>query len=298
MENVMSHGTRWIRLLGGIILLVGLASLGLPFVTRTSNLHGDEIIRNYQLVLRVASEGYTIRQKLLIVIGVILPAIFGLCVGMVGILAKERQWAFNVGSIVVCILYIILLFNRRVLYPVSENDQIQMYAGYSLYVAIGCSVIAFILGLIDWFGTPHKQLFIPQGEIPDVMEIHKQQKDAMVSYTDEAAEKTSEAARGVMVGLTGCYAQAEIPLHKGEKIKLGRELKNDLVFANQSVVSREHCIIQWFPDKQKYMIVDHSSNGCFINGEMFRSIPRNKPVYLDVGTILDIGDANNRFRLE
>lgn len=105
------------------------------------------------------------------------------------------------------------------------------------------------------------------------------------------------SARGVMVGVAGVFAGKEIVFGDGETLRLGRDLKNDLVFTNASHISRNHCLITWYAQKQKYYVEDQSSNGCFINGELSR-LPKNVEIALEPGTVIDIGDQTNRFRLE
>ncbi len=103
--------------------------------------------------------------------------------------------------------------------------------------------------------------------------------------------------RGVMVGVSGIFAGKEIAFKDGETLRLGRDLANDLVFTNASHISRNHCLITWYARKQKYYVEDRSSNGCFINGALTR-LPRNVEIPLEPGTVIDIGDQTNRFRLE
>ena len=104
-------------------------------------------------------------------------------------------------------------------------------------------------------------------------------------------------ARGVMVGVSGVFAGKEITFRDEETLQLGRDYTNDLVFTNASHISRNHCSITWYAQKQKYFVVDRSSNGCFINGASVR-LPKNVEIALDPGTVIDIGDTANRFRLE
>ncbi len=113
----------------------------------------------------------------------------------------------------------------------------------------------------------------------------------------EAAQGTPAVPRGVMVGIAGVFAGAEIPFQPQETLKLGRDRSNDLVFEDADRVSRNHCEITWRPDKGKYSILDRSSNGCFIDGRE-ECIPQNISLDLNLGTVLDIGDHTNRFRLE
>lgn len=104
-------------------------------------------------------------------------------------------------------------------------------------------------------------------------------------------------SRGVMVGMSGVFAGKEIAFKDQETLHLGRDFSNDLVFTNASHISRNHCLITWYAQKQKFYIEDRSSNGCFINGASVR-LPKNVEIALDPGTMIDIGDRANRFRLE
>lgn len=103
--------------------------------------------------------------------------------------------------------------------------------------------------------------------------------------------------RGVMVGVSGVFAGKEISFRDKETLHLGRDLSNDLVFTNASHISRNHCLITWYAQKQKFYVEDRSSNGCYINGASDR-LPQNVEIALDPGTTMDIGDRSNRFRLE
>lgn len=103
--------------------------------------------------------------------------------------------------------------------------------------------------------------------------------------------------RGVMVGIAGVFRGAEIAMRDGEIMNLGRDLSNDLVFQDAPHISRMHCYIIWQAEQQKYLIEDHSSNGCYINDAIER-LPQNVPIALEPGTLVDIGDRTNRFRLE
>lgn len=114
---------------------------------------------------------------------------------------------------------------------------------------------------------------------------------------DLEREDTALPPRGVMVGVAGIFAGKEIAFKNEETLRLGRDLANDLVFTNASHISRNHCQITWYAQKQKYYVEDRSSNGCFINGATVR-LPKNVEIALEPGSIIDIGDQTNRFRLE
>lgn len=119
----------------------------------------------------------------------------------------------------------------------------------------------------------------------------------VVAEATQGGRATAFSPRGVMVGVTGVFAGKEIAFEDGETLRLGRDFANDLVFTNASHISRNHCLITWYEQKQKYYVEDQSSNGCFINGAPTR-LPKNVEIVLEPGTLIDIGDPSNRFRLE
>lgn len=110
-------------------------------------------------------------------------------------------------------------------------------------------------------------------------------------------EASGPNPRGVMVGLSGIYAGAEIPLTDGEYIKLGRVTDNDLVFSGQKRVSRNHCQIMWSAAKRMYTVFDFSTNGIFLDGSETR-LTKNTALDIKPGSVLAIGDRTNTFRLD
>lgn len=140
-------------------------------------------------------------------------------------------------------------------------------------------------------------------------------EDSMVSHTQTQTEiqvssmlsakqivqqsrtGVTDHPRGVMVGIAGVFRGAEITMQDGEIMHLGRDLSNDLVFQDAAHISRMHCNIIWQAEQQNYLIEDHSSNGCYINNASER-LSKNVQIALEPGTIIDIGDRTNRFRLE
>lgn len=121
--------------------------------------------------------------------------------------------------------------------------------------------------------------------------------ETVETMSGQRESEVSLPARGVMVGIAGVFAGKEVAFRDEETLHLGRDLTNDLVFTHASHISRNHCSITWYAQKQKYFVEDRSSNGCFINGAPVR-LPKNVEIALDPGTVIDIGDRTNRFRLE
>lgn len=103
--------------------------------------------------------------------------------------------------------------------------------------------------------------------------------------------------RGVLVGLTGMYAGAEIPFVNGMSIRLGRLNNNDLIFDGQVMVSRNHCTIRWDGVSHTFIFKDTSSSGTYVNGSD-DCLPQNIEIEIPVGSVIALGDDSNTFRLE
>ncbi len=104
--------------------------------------------------------------------------------------------------------------------------------------------------------------------------------------------------KGIMRGLNGLYAGAEIDLKHGTII-IGRDANRaNLVYDDSCTkVSRKHCEMSYDVQAKLFVIVDTSSNGTFKN-ENPNCLPQNMRINLEPGSIIDIGDESNRFILE
>lgn len=142
------------------------------------------------------------------------------------------------------------------------------------------------------------QPIAPQNIPGTVAEPQDMVTEALIEEEEPvAAPYQPGAPRGVLVGIRGMYAGAEIPFRAEESIRLGRDASNDLVFTDAPRVSRHHCMITWHESKQQYGFLDRSSNGSFIHGQA-DCLPQNIEIMLQPGTVIDIGDEDNEFRLE
>lgn len=102
---------------------------------------------------------------------------------------------------------------------------------------------------------------------------------------------------GGITGLTGMYANQDIQIAPGEEIVIGRDsnVSNVIISQNAEKVSRKHCSIQFDAETNSYRVVDHSSNGTFIDGG--NRLVAGIPTSLSRGTVLALGNRENRFKL-
>lgn len=252
-------------------------------------------------------------QIMFIIFLMILPALIALSGGIYGIVGSSRQIFTSIASYVVFAMYIVLAVAIGVMWPESQNGEV-----YQRDIAYICHMFlagaGTVTGIVALIVTPKKHvqpvmdiqgmhIFTDSKMAEPKYNIVQQPSDYDIEQTDAVTADTAVpeyvpgAARGVMVGLKGIYAGAEISFKNGETIKLGRLPDNDLIFHDQGRVSRNHCAIRWDADKKIYYFKDYSSNGSFVEGSD-ECLPQNIEIRLKPGTVVMIGSEANVFRLE
>lgn len=106
----------------------------------------------------------------------------------------------------------------------------------------------------------------------------------------------NQMQHGVLAGLSGTYAGAEIPLNDGELVTFGRAENNHLIFTDEKRISRNHCSIRWDARNQRYLLQDYSSSGTYLNGSQ-ESLPKNTELVIPCGSQIALGNQNNVFLL-
>lgn len=109
-------------------------------------------------------------------------------------------------------------------------------------------------------------------------------------------KKAGDAFVGSIMGLSGAYADAIFRLDPDENITIGRDPKTSQIVVDEDceLVSRTHCTVKGSSRSGQYSVIDHSSNGTFINGER---LPKGIVVSVPRGSILYVGDTQNTFKL-
>lgn len=264
----------------------------------------------------------------------LLPMLCTLFAGIYGIVGSSRQMVSGILSYIITVLYVVSAVQIPCLWPENTGGQ-QYERGGGCFLLIFFSLVSAILftvGSVVSFKVETAESTV----IPKVTEMKQEQMEARYSMVSEVKSVMTEqnigncqtgtaqvlsggrlaemqniesnqpmavstyipgSVRGVLVGLSGIYAGAEIPMADGETIRFGRLSNNDLVFDNQPKVSRNHCQIRWDTAQKKFSFRDYSSNGSFANGSE-ECLPQNIDLWMEPGTVIAIGDNTNLFRLE
>lgn len=110
------------------------------------------------------------------------------------------------------------------------------------------------------------------------------------------ADQYDDYKRGLL-GLSGQWNGAELCDDAESGYIIGRDPAqcNIVIMGDNDKVSRKHCTIVYDSANDEYVVVDHSSNGTFLdNGTKLDS---GVPIALHSGTTLLIGDKSNMFKL-
>ncbi|MDE6851535.1 MAG: FHA domain-containing protein [Lachnospiraceae bacterium] len=309
---------RW-RVAGGLLLLFHLVVFFLPVTNRVQENYATLRWSQYDYLENmlygnlphgtetpVKLEG---EQMVFIICFMIIPVLFVLVAGIYGVVGSSRQIVSSILAFLVSGLSLVFVILMPYLWPESGKGQ-------SYERGIGCVVLLVLLifssmvSVLALLATPKAETASIDG-IPQIAQMKQEQITAKYNLISENQASSqvggknycvippyiAGTSRGVLVGLSGLYAGAEITVADGETIRLGRSNNNDLVFENQPKVSRNHCQIQWDAERKKYSIRDYSSNGSFANGSE-ECLPQNIDISLEPGTIIAVGDQSNQFRLE
>ena len=98
-------------------------------------------------------------------------------------------------------------------------------------------------------------------------------------------------------GLSGMYAGQDIPMAPNDDLIIGRDAtqSNIVIDQNADKVSRKHCVIRYDPGRGVYTVSDYSTNGTYIDGGS--RLVANVPTPVQRGTVIALGNRENRFRL-
>lgn len=95
--------------------------------------------------------------------------------------------------------------------------------------------------------------------------------------------------------LAGEYAGAVLPVKAGEDITIGRDPQRaNMVVTASAAVSGLHCRIRYDAQTGRYLVIDYSSNGTFLNNER---LTREKAAYASVGAVVKLADGAVLLRL-
>lgn len=316
----MNRFSKKFRVCGGICMLLNLTAVFLPLIRCMQENYADLIWTQLDCAKSLLTGTLPLygektaaigaAQKGWIVLLLILPLLLSLAAGVWSLVGGKHQKGSSLLTIVVLPFYIAMAATAGILFPEAADGE-TFCRGMACILVLVFSGCGALFALASFLTAPRK-VKIDQTKIPQVDEIKQEQAEMKYNILMEgqkkqeqekeqekkgAAAPQGEPAHGVLIGMTGMYAGARIPLTDGENLLLGRLADNHLVFEGAPKVSRRHCRIKWDAKRQKYIFRDYSANGSFVKG-VEDCLPQNLDLELAPGTQLFIGDENNTFFLK
>lgn len=103
-----------------------------------------------------------------------------------------------------------------------------------------------------------------------------------------------ETKKGYLTGIQGEFTGANIPIERGEVLKIGRDPAQCNIVIKGAQTSRLHLIVEF--DGNAFRVTDQSSLGTFnLQGGQ---LPKGQAVLLQSGTYLQLGNGGDVFMLE
>jgi uncharacterized membrane protein len=184
---------------------------------------------------------------------------------------------------------------------IRESSNLMVDYKWDLFVTmlsfLGWDIIASLpYGSV--FVTPYKYLTytsIYEQLIGNFKPIARSHMQWLHNNPLSSKDETDSGERGVEI-LSGEFAGASITVKSGEDITIGRDPKraNIVTSSSNTSISGLHCRIRYDEQSGKYIVIDHSSNGTYLNNE--KLIPE-KPTYAAKGSLVKLADGAMILRL-
>lgn len=126
---------------------------------------------------------------------------------------------------------------------------------------------------------------------------------------NDSTQNTSPTVTGSLVCISGEYKNSIIRMYPDKPILIGRDDCCDIIY-DLPFISRRHCTLIFRADRNIYEILDHSTNGTYVNSTdydvhsidtgdntSFSPITPGVATEIHPGTVIHFGNPDNLFRL-
>ncbi len=183
---------------------------------------------------------------------------------------------------------------------IRESSNLMVDHKWDLFVTMLSFLGWDIIGALPWgnvFVVPYKYLTYTSiyeqliGNFKPVSHghMHWHHNGPIQVRADERDERVVEI-------LSGEFAGATLPVKSGEDITIGRDPKRANVVTSpaNTAISGLHCRIRYDEQNGKYIVIDHSSNGTYLNNE---KLMQEKGTYAAKGSLVKLADGAMILRL-
>lgn len=176
----------------------------------------------------------------------------------------------------------------------GQNISHTLKISSGFYVLIGANIGQLVINFIKGTDTQLIEQPVTSEPISDPAVITS---DGTTTYTMSEMNMNAQEANinGVIIGKTGPYATAEIPIHPDEQLAIGRDPEICNLVINSVTISKIHCYIQIRPETGNYMIMDVSLNGTYLQDGS--RLPKGSYIELKPDVNIYLGTIDNTFYL-
>lgn len=167
---------------------------------------------------------------------------------------------------------------------------------------------SFLFGIpipMVWYSIFQSRNQLAKAYLPQSEEVKSENKSVVVQEEEksvssdvpkEQTRKSALMASGKICVLSGANKGMKVPVNLANSITIGRSPLEANLIVKGKKVSRRHCTIGYDEKKQRYMIVDYSSNGTYFMSGL-RLTPL-ETVFAARKTEIYLGNKDNIIRLE
>lgn len=108
-------------------------------------------------------------------------------------------------------------------------------------------------------------------------------------------QKSVSIRKGRITVLNGKNEGASLSIGDEDVVPVGRSAKKCEIVLDSDKISRIHCLIEYDGTDRAYIVTDISTNGVYLQNNR---LPKNIPVLVPAGTIIELADKTYRLSLE
>ncbi len=131
--------------------------------------------------------------------------------------------------------------------------------------------------------------------LADDQNIPKDQKAWLTKYVHKVPEPQPSATKRYIQILQVGKAEVKYDLPDNKGITIGRVAQFcDIVVEGDPHISKKHCEVIYDAKGRRFLVLDQSSNGLYINGQ---KLPHGQPVMIKPGQLIMLGSNSSGFKV-
>lgn len=280
MERKKSKYCITIQICGALSIL---AFLFLPLYTY--NIEYLEEVRRVSAIEWIRTLSYVgdVGRRVIATIQFGMPVLLSLLIMVFGGIGSEGRIGNIVCGAMLCVFYSLPIFGIG---KYGYNVKISWW----YYLVFPLAIFVIVLAVLD---KRRGQQNTADAYVPgDERTLY----DGIENGEYNSGYDRSLRMEGAICGIKGEYQDAIVSVPDGARLAIGRSASDCNLVLSDPTVSRIHCYITYFADRDIYGVTDVSKIGVY--DTCGKAIEKNQMVYMASGDEIHIGTSHNVFRLK